>query len=175
MLKGLLLLVLIVALSGCSSGSSSSGSGGGGNTSQGDYTVGTTAVYDVTTTTAQGSKKSKSYWKAASQENGKTRIEGKEVDDQGKENKWDMDADGDILNVGKKVFDFCDQNHSPFENITVPAGTFKTCKIISTDPKTGEIVSTYWYGLVPFGTVRSISTYDKGKTTYTSELSAIQK
>jgi hypothetical protein len=85
-----------------------------------------------------------------------------EVVDGDKLTKNSYSVDGDLLNdlyVQTSTQEYCDQKGGSVEAITVPAGSFETCRV-----SVGGQVA--WYSdLVPFGQVQVVTLDDNGKET----------
>lgn len=68
------------------------------------------------------------------------------------------------------VLSNCAAYNGKLETVTVPAGTFNTCSIPNNENnQKGDI----WFGAVPFGVVKMISTNANGRQTY-MELTSFQ-
>ena len=95
--------------------------------------------------------------------NGKTKTH---IDGVAEADMWTADKWTDVSTN-------CVAKGGVMEDVTVPAGTFNTCKMTKTD-KDGE-TKEFWWGDVPCGLVKMMKTeMDDGKTeTYTVELTSV--
>jgi hypothetical protein len=69
----------------------------------------------------------------------------------------------------EEVISLCDDRGGRVETITVPAGKFLTCYLVSADKP--DLVAEAWFGTVPFGVVRKVETDFKEGRKKTLEMS----
>ena len=100
-----------------------------------------------------------------------TTIVKDQAPDVSKETVTKADADS-FIKEAEQIIDNCAAVGGTPEQITVAAGTFDTCKVIS---ETDDATEIQWLAKVPFYAVQMHSKNKKDATSYTIQLSSFQK